>query len=78
MTNLKAEYETAQTLLWAMKDELEANEFSDEVFSTKADEFAKQNAKVNRLRSEWERSIKDAHGTGSKALCRDSGSLPIS
>ena len=46
MTNLKSEYETAQTLLWAMKDELEANEFSDEVFSTKADEFAKQNAKV--------------------------------
>ena len=63
MTNLKAEYETAQTLLWAMKDELEANEFSDEVFSTKADEFAKQNANVNMLRSEWERSIKNAHGS---------------
>ena len=61
MTNLKAEYETAQTLLWAMKDELEANEFSDGVFSTKSDEFAKQNAKVNRRRSEWERSIKTAH-----------------
>ena len=53
--------ETAQTLLWAMKDELEANEFSDGVFSTKSDEFAKQNAKVNMLRSEWERSIKTAH-----------------
>ena len=32
-----------------------------EVGTTGNGEFAKQNAKVNRLRSEWERSIKTAH-----------------
>jgi len=51
--NVKAQYETAQTLLWAMKNELESNEFSDVDFARKASEYAAQNAKVNTLRKEF-------------------------
>ncbi len=60
MSNIKAQYETAQTLLWAMKDDLEGNEFDDATFGRKASEYAKQNAKVNRLRGEWERDMRRA------------------
>ena len=52
-TNIKARYETAQTLLWAMKNELESNEFSDVDFARKASEYAAQNVKVNSLRQEF-------------------------
>jgi hypothetical protein len=60
MSTVKEQYETAQTLLWAMKEELEGNEFDDVTFGRKASEYAKQNAYVNRLRSEWERSLRRA------------------
>lgn len=48
MSNLKAQYETAQTGLWAIKDLLDG-ELSDSDWTRLSAQYAKQTAKVNDL-----------------------------
>lgn len=48
MSNIKAQYETAQTELWAIKDLLDG-ELSDADWLRLSAQYAKQNSKVNDL-----------------------------
>jgi hypothetical protein len=53
MSNIQAQYETAQTLLWALNDQLASDNLTDAEWSRFSSEYAVQKAKVAKLHKAW-------------------------